>query len=64
MPSPDDIMLKRKPKANPLYPDTEVPEGALVRHGLKLPSTVPYVNVGKRIYGRHTAVEVGVKGTF
>lgn len=60
----DDIMLKRKPKANPLYPDLKVPEGALVRRGLELPSTLPYVKYGREIYGRHTAVEIGVKGEF
>ena len=65
MPSPDDIMLKRRPKANPLFPrDLKVPEGALVRKGLELPSAVPYVNVGKRLYGRHTSVELGLKGEF
>lgn len=64
MPSPDDVMLKREPKVNPLYPDLKVPEGALVRRGLKLPSTLPYVKYGREIYGRHTAVEIGVKGEF
>lgn len=64
MPSPDVIMLKREPKVNPLFPDIKVPEGALVRRGLKLPSTLPYVKYGREIYGRHTAVEIGVKGEF
>lgn len=65
MTSPDDIMLKRKPEANPLFPrDLKVPEGALVRRGLKLPSTLPYVKYGREIYGRHAAVEIGVKGEF
>ena len=60
----DDIMLKRKPEANPLYPDLKVPEGALVRRGLELPSTLPYVKYGREIYGRHTTVEIGIRGTF
>lgn len=60
----DDIMLKRKPKANPLYPDLKVPEGALVRRGLELPSTLPYAKFGKEIYGRGNAIEIGVKGEF
>lgn len=62
MQSPDDVMLKRKP--NPLYPDLKVPEGALVRKGLELPPLVPYVKFGKRVYGRHNAVEIGIKGEF
>jgi hypothetical protein len=64
MSDPDDIMLKRKPEANPLHPEPEVPEGALESEGAKVPPVLPYVKVGKEIYGRHTAIEVGVKGEF
>ena len=65
MTSPDDIMLKRKPKRNLLFPgDPKVPEGALVRKDPELPPAVPYVKFGKRMYGRHTAVEIGIRGTF
>lgn len=60
----DDIMLKRKPKANPLYPEPKVPEGALESGGAKAPPVLPYVKVGKEIYGRRTAVEAGVTGEF
>ena len=60
----DDIMLKRKPEANPLYPEPKVPEGALESEGVKVPPVLPYVKVGKGQYGRHTAVEVGVTGEF
>ena len=61
----DDIMLKRKPKRNPLWPEhNEVPEGALARKGLELSPVVPYAKFGKRVYGRRTAVEVGIKGEF
>ena len=61
----DDIMLKRKPKRNLLWPEhDEVPEGALESEGVKVPPVLPYVKVGKEIYGRHTAVEIGVTGEF
>lgn len=61
----DDAMLKRKPRASLLWPDyDEVPEGVLAPRRRKAPPVLPYVKVGKGIYGRHTAVEVGVKGGF
>jgi len=61
----DDIMLKRKPKRNLLWPEHDgVPEGALESEGVKVPPVLPYVKVGKGQYGRHTAVEVGVTGEF
>ena len=41
-------MLKRKPKANPLYPDPEVPEGALAPRRHKDLSVVPVVRVEQR----------------
>lgn len=62
----DDIMLKRKPKANPLYPEPKVPEGALAPRGRKDPSVIPVVRVerrGKRrgkTRGIGAAVGVGV----
>ena len=60
----DDVMLKRKPRANPLYPEPKVPEGDLAPRRRKAPSVLPYVKAGKGIYGRHAAVEVGVTGEF
>ena len=60
----DDVMLKRKPKVIPLYPEPKTPEDALAPRRRKAPPVLPYVKVGKGIYGRHTAIEVGVKGEF
>ena len=45
---PDSIMLRRRPKANPLYPEPKVPEGALAPRRRKDPSVIPVVRVGKR----------------
>lgn len=64
----DDIMLKRKPKANPLYPEPEVPEGALAPRRRKAPSVVPVVRVERR--GKRSGkmgglgVTVGVEVSF
>lgn len=69
MANPDDIMLKRKPKANLFWPDwDEVPEGALVHKGREVPSAVPVVRIeqrGKR-QGRMKGlgVTVGVEVSF
>lgn len=68
MASPDDIMLKRKPKANLLYPEPKVPEGALAPRERKAPSVVPVVRVeqrGKR-HGKTKGlgVTVGVEVPF
>ena len=68
MTSPDDIMLKRKPEANPLYPEPKVPEGALAPRGHKAPPVVPVVRVEQR--GRQRGktkglgVTVGVEVSF
>lgn len=49
MSDPDDIMLKRKPKANLFWPDyDEVPEGALAPRRRKAPSVAPVVCVEQR----------------
>lgn len=67
MTDPDAIMLKRKPKANPLYPETKVPEEALVRRGRSLPF-VPVVRVEQRGKQRGKTkglgVTVGVEVSF
>ena len=68
MPSPDDIMLKRKPKANPLYPEPKVPEGAFAPRRRKTPSVVPVVRVEQRGKQRGKTkglgVTVGVEVSF
>jgi hypothetical protein len=68
MASPDDIMLRRKPKVNPLYPEPKVPEGALVRKGREVPSVVPVVRVEQRGKKRGRTnglgVTVGVEVSF
>lgn len=69
MSDPDDIMLKRKPKANLLWPDwDEVPEGALAPRGRKAPSAVPVVRVEQRGKQRGKTkglgVTVGVEVSF
>lgn len=64
----DDIMLRRKPKANPLYPEPKVPEGALAPRGRKVPSVVPVVRVEQRGKKRGKTnglgVTVGVEVSF
>ena len=68
MTDPDAIMLKRKPKANPLYPETKVPEGALAPRGRKAPSVVPVARVEQRGKRRGKTgglgVTVGVEVSF
>ena len=65
----DDIMLKRKPKANLFWPDwDELPEGALAPRRRKAPSVAPVVRVeqrGKR-HGKTKGlgVTVGVEVSF
>lgn len=65
---PDSVMLRRKPEANPLYPEPKVPEGALAPRRRKASSLAPVVHVeqrGKRLgKTRGLGVTVGVEVSF
>lgn len=66
--TPDEVMLRRKPKVNPLYPEPKVPEGALVPEGGEVPSVVPVVRIEQRGKKRGRTnglgVTVGVEVSF
>lgn len=65
----DDVMLKRKPKRNLLWPDwDEIPEDALAPRGRKAPPVAPVVRVEQRGKQRGKTkglgVTVGVEVSF
>ena len=62
--TPDEVMLRRRPNANRLFPEPRVPEGALEPRRPELPPVLPYARFGTGIYGRHHAGEIGLKGEF